>query len=75
MALNRGYVSEADKFIDNLLKQKPELKTRQKILRSTWWDTDFINPEEQQGYAKNNVIRPGYVYFNYNKDNYTKNHA
>ncbi|MDQ5920457.1 MAG: hypothetical protein QG673_513 [Pseudomonadota bacterium] len=69
MAINREYVSETDEFINNLLKQKPELKIKQQILRSTWWDTDFINAEEQQEYAQGTVLRPGYVYFNYTNKN------
>ncbi|MBP9743399.1 MAG: DUF3460 family protein [Burkholderiales bacterium] len=72
MALNRTYISDADEFIADLLKKKPELEHKQQELRNTWWDKDFIDPEEQRKFKKNTVPIHGYVYFDYS-DHATKN--
>lgn len=68
MAINRRYVSEADEFIAGLLKQKPELKQKQKELRSTWWDKDFVDLGEQKTYSESSAPKHGYAYFDYSAD-------
>ena len=68
MSLNRRFVSEVDTFINNLLQKKPQIKETQKRLRSTWWDKDFIDNEEQQIYKDSSTPKHGYAYFDYSSD-------
>lgn len=68
MALDRKFVSEVDNFINNLLQKKPQIKATQKQLRSTWWDKDFIDNEEQQTYKDSQAPKHGYAYFDYSSD-------
>lgn len=63
---NTSYKSEAMQFINTLLN-KPGNHEKQMKLRSTWWDTDFINQDEQKSYAESEVKNDGYVYFSYDK--------
>lgn len=63
MAKNTKYVSEATLFLRNMLQEKPELITKQKELRSTWWDRDDIDSEEQKKYKESNVSVHGYSYY------------
>ena len=68
MALEKNYVSETDNFIKDLLKKKPELKEKQKALRSTWWDRGFIDPEEQKEFAESAAAKTAYAYFDYSHE-------
>ncbi len=61
---NTKYTSEAMNFINTLLNQ-PGLHQEQMKLRSTWWDKDFIDQDEQKAYAESEVKHDGYVYFSY----------
>lgn len=61
---NRSYKSEAMEFINTLLS-KPGNHEEQMKLRSTWWDKEFINQEEQDSYAQSEVKHDSYVYFSY----------
>lgn len=72
MAKDTKYISETDKFISQLLKDKPELVKTQKELRSTWWDKDFIDPSEQKAYEDNSAPKHGYAYFDYSSDTNAK---
>lgn len=65
MALEKMYVSETDEFIKSILKQKPELKEKQKQLRNTWWDKGFIDQSEQESYKDSSAPKHGYAYFDY----------
>lgn len=63
MAVNKKYVSDATLFLRQMLKDKPELREKQKELRSTWWDHDDIDPEEQKKYKESSVSPNGYSYY------------
>ena len=65
---NTAYVSDIDKFVQNLLQQKPTLKAKQLELRGTWWDKDEIDLEEQEAYNQSTVKSGAYVYFDYSLD-------
>ncbi|MCX8514162.1 MAG: DUF3460 family protein [Burkholderiales bacterium] len=65
MAANKKYVSEIDNFITNFIQQNPEIKQKQKILRQTWWDQDFIDQDEMLEYKNSSAPRPAYSYFEY----------
>ena len=57
-----AYVSEATRFIDDLLDKHPELKELRKRNRATWWD----HPQEldvQQERDAARVAQGAYVYF------------
>lgn len=68
MALEKNFVSDVDTFINNLLQKKPQIKANQQRLRSTWWDKDFIDNEEQQTYKDSSTPKHGYAYFDYSND-------
>ena len=68
MALEKNFVSDVDKFISNLLHKKPQIKAKQKELRSTWWDKEFVDNEEQQTYKESALPKHGYAYFDYSSD-------
>lgn len=61
---NTKYVSEATEFLRGLIN-KPEIREDQHKMRSTWWDKGFIDQEEQENYAKDEIKHDGYVYFSY----------
>ena len=63
---NTSYKSEAMEFIRTLLN-KPGNHEQQMKLRSTWWDKDDIDQQEQQEYAQSAVKNHSYVYFSYPK--------
>ncbi|MEN9947168.1 MAG: hypothetical protein RLZZ293_1554 [Pseudomonadota bacterium] len=63
---NTSYQSEATQFINTLLT-KPGNHQQQMQLRSTWWDKDFIDEQEQQEYAQAKVPHQAYSYFSYSK--------
>jgi hypothetical protein len=68
MATNKKYVSEIDNFISNFINQNPEIKNKQKTLRQTWWDQDFIDQDEVKAYKNSAAPRPGYSYFEYSNN-------
>jgi hypothetical protein len=68
MALDRNFVSETDTFISDLLKKRPEIKTKQHQLRNTWWDRDFVDNAEQESYKKSAAPKHGYAYFDYSHE-------
>ena len=61
---NVSYVSDATLFINELLS-KPGNHEQQMKLRSTWWDKDFVDQEEQENYAESELKKDAYVYFSY----------
>lgn len=63
MAKNTKYVSEATTFIRGLLEKQPGLVQKQKELRSTWWDTNGIDEEEQRSYIDSASPLHGYAYY------------
>ncbi len=63
MAKNTKYVSDATKFIQGLLNKRPELLVKQKELRSTWWDTNGIDEEEEKSYKNSADPLHGYAYY------------
>jgi hypothetical protein len=69
MGLKKNYVSEIDGFLTELLNKNPQLKDKQKKLRSTWWDRQFIDPNEQKEYQQNSITVSQYPYFDYSKNN------
>ncbi len=64
---NTNYVSDTTKFINELLNKNPQLTNKQKSLRSTWWDKNFIDLEEQKDFKESDIPQNGYVYFTYKK--------
>ncbi len=62
---NTNYVSVTTEFINNLLNKNPQLRNKQKALRSTWWDKDFIDLNEQKDFHKSELHQDSYVYFTY----------
>ncbi len=65
MAKDTNYTSEPMNFIKSLLQKKPELITKQKELRSTWWDLDENEVTEERTLDKDNLKADGYAYFTY----------
>jgi hypothetical protein len=63
MAKNTKYVSDATNFLREMIKDKPELKNKQKELRSTWWDRDDIDQAELKSYKDSDVPVHGYSYY------------
>ncbi|HMT02072.1 MAG TPA: DUF3460 family protein [Burkholderiales bacterium] len=64
---NTNYVSDTTKFINELLNKNPQLKKKQKILRNTWWDKNFIDLDEQKDFKESDLPQNGYVYFTYKR--------
>ncbi len=60
-----NYTSEPMNFIKSLLKNNPTLKETQKKLRSTWWDLEEKQVEEERNLDKDNLKENGYTYFSY----------
>ena len=60
------YVSEATRFIRDLLQKNPQIVEQQRKNRATWWDKpqDLETLKERSDSA---VPQPGYVYFSGNK--------
>lgn len=57
-----AYVSEATRFLDDLLARHPELRELRKRNRATWWD----HPQDldvQQEHEAAKVPQGAYVYF------------
>jgi hypothetical protein len=57
-----NYVSEATRFIREILQQNPQIVEQQKKNRATWWDKpqDLETSKERSDAA---VPAPAYVYF------------
>ena len=68
MALEKNFTSDIDKFLNEMLEKKPQIKSNQKVLRSTWWDKDFVDNEEQQTYKDSSAPKHGYAYFDYSNE-------
>ena len=60
--LGMAYVSEATRFLDDLLDRHPELKVLRQRNRATWWDHPQ-DPEVQQEREAARVAQGAYVYF------------
>jgi hypothetical protein len=58
------YTSDAMNFINTLLQQ-PGNHEKQMQLRSTWWDKEFVDQQEQKSYAESAVKNEAYTYFHY----------
>ena len=56
------YVSEATKFIRDLLAKNPQIVEQQQKNRATWWDKPQ-DLETQKEHDESAVRQPGYVYF------------
>ena len=56
------YVSEATKFIRDLLAKNPQIVEQQAKNRATWWDKPQ-DLETQKEHDESAVRQPGYVYF------------
>jgi hypothetical protein len=56
------YQSDATKFLQGLLKARPELEAQRQALRATWWDKpqDLETQREREASA---VPQGPYVYF------------
>jgi len=66
MTKNVKYVSSATKFINDFLKQHPDVIQKQKAQRDTWWDID-LDLDEQKEYQDSEVKSGEYAYFSYNQ--------
>jgi len=57
-----GYVSEATKFIREVLQKNPQIVEQQKKNRATWWDRpqDLETQKERDDAA---VAQSSYVYY------------
>ena len=61
-----GYVSEFTNFINEFIAKKPDIKTKQRELRATWWDKKREDIAFEEQLEKNDLPRQGYEYFSYN---------
>jgi Protein of unknown function (DUF3460) len=59
----RHYVSDHTRFIDELLKKKPEIETEQRVGRGIWWDKLPSDVEAQREMNAGRVPQAGYVYY------------
>jgi len=59
----RHYVSDHTRFIDELLKKKPEIEASQRIGRKIWWDKQPSEVEAQREMNAARVPQKGYVYY------------
>ena len=57
-----AYVSEATRFLNDLLERNPELRELRRRNRATWWDHPQ-DLEEQQEREAARVPQGAYVYF------------
>lgn len=57
-----AYVSEATRFLEELLDKNPELRELRSRNRATWWDHPQ-DLEEERARAAANVAQGSYVYF------------
>jgi hypothetical protein len=57
-----AYVSEATKFLSELLEKQPELRELRARNRATWWDhPQDLETERERG--ESHVAQGAYVYF------------
>lgn len=66
MPKEKNYVSEVTVFINDLLKQTPDLSKQQQQLVNTWSNKDNSEVMEQRQYAKTNLAVPSYAYYEEN---------
>jgi hypothetical protein len=60
--MGSGYVSDAGKFISEVLRANPQIVEQQKKNRATWWD----KPQDLETWKERSeaeVPAPAYVYF------------
>ena len=57
-----AYVSEATRFLNDLLERNPELRELRRRNRATWWDHPQVLEEQQEREAAR-VPQGAYVYF------------
>ncbi|MBY0379176.1 MAG: DUF3460 family protein [Burkholderiales bacterium] len=62
---NTKYTSDAMNFINQLVKDKHELKQKRQELRSTWWDKSELEVDSERELNKDNLKSDGYTYFSY----------
>lgn len=55
------YVSEFTKFMDDYLRQNPEVAEERLILRGTLWDVD-LKADEQKGFKEGKLPPKPYAY-------------
>jgi len=56
------YQSDATRFLQDLLKARPELEAQRRVLRATWWDKPQ-DLETQREHDDSDVPQGPYVYF------------
>ena len=62
MSLKNKYVSDIDDFLGKLHSSNLELKNKQKNMRSTWWDREFLEYDAKIDDLKNVVKNTNYPY-------------
>jgi hypothetical protein len=60
---SRNYVSDHTRFITELLDQKPELQTDQRVGRNIWWDKLPSEVQAQRDMNAGRVPQKAYVYY------------
>lgn len=60
---SRHYVSDHTRFITELLDQKPELQTEQRVGRNIWWDKLPSDVQAQRDMNAGRVPQKAYVYY------------
>jgi hypothetical protein len=60
---SRNYVSDHTRFISELLEQKPELSTDQRVGRQIWWDKLPSEVQAQRDMNAGCVPQKAYVYY------------
>ena len=60
---SRNYVSDHTRFISELLEQKPELSTEQRVGRQIWWDKLPSEVAAEREMDQGRVPQKGYVYY------------
>lgn len=60
--IDRNYVSDHTRFIQELMKQKPHLADEQRKSRAIWWDRE-VDIDEQRTYGEAKVAQSAYAYF------------
>ncbi|HXR55948.1 MAG TPA: DUF3460 family protein [Casimicrobiaceae bacterium] len=59
----RHYVSDHTRFIRDLIENKPEIETSQRVGRNIWWDKLPSEVEAQRDMNAGCVPQKGYVYY------------
>jgi uncharacterized protein DUF3460 len=60
---SRHYVSDHTRFIRDLLEQKPQIETSQRVGRKIWWDKLPADVEAQREMNAGGVPQKAYVYY------------